>query len=56
MGRYDLSAEQVIRHYDVTGKACPKYYVENEDAWEQFRVDLLAYIDMYGIAKTEEIK
>lgn len=25
--------EDVIRHYDVTGKICPKYYVEHEDAW-----------------------
>jgi N-acetyl-anhydromuramyl-L-alanine amidase AmpD len=56
MGRYDLSASQVIRHYDVTGKACPKYYVENEEAWEQFQQDLLTYIDLYGIAKTAEIK
>lgn len=29
--------EDVIRHYDVTGKICPKYYVENEDAWEAFK-------------------
>lgn len=39
---FDLSTEQVIRHYDVTGKICPKYYVEHEDAWS----DLLA-----GVAK-----
>ena len=43
-------------HYDVTGKACPKYYVENEDAWLQFKEDLLTYIDTNGIAKTEEIQ
>ena len=24
----------VIRHYDVTGKNCPKYYVEHPEAWE----------------------
>lgn len=34
--KFDLSAEDVIRHYDVTGKNCPKYFVENEDAWEEF--------------------
>jgi N-acetylmuramoyl-L-alanine amidase CwlA len=56
MGRYDLDAEDVIRHYDVTGKNCPKYFVEHEAAWQQFHNDLLAYIDRYGIAKTEEIK
>lgn len=56
MGRYELSAEDVIRHYDVTGKACPKYYVENEEEWLQFRQDILTYIETYGIAKSEEIK
>lgn len=30
---YDLDDDSVIRHYDVTGKLCPKYYVEHEDAW-----------------------
>ena len=30
----------VIRHYDVTGKACPLYYVENPDAWESFLRDV----------------
>ena len=35
--KYDLTADQVIRHYDVTGKICPKYFVEDEDAWVEFR-------------------
>jgi N-acetylmuramoyl-L-alanine amidase len=30
----------VIRHYDVTGKDCPKYYVENPETWEQFLADV----------------
>jgi N-acetylmuramoyl-L-alanine amidase len=30
----------VIRHYDVTGKECPKYYVEHETAWETFKDDV----------------
>ena len=38
---FDLDTQQVIRHYDVTGKICPKYYVENEEAW----LDLLAGIE-----------
>ena len=37
---FDLSAEDVIRHYDVTGKQCPKYYVENPKAWENFKSDV----------------
>lgn len=35
--KFDLKEDQVIRHYDVTGKNCPKYFVENEDAWEMFK-------------------
>ena len=37
---YQLQPEAVIRHYDVTGKDCPKYFVDNKDAWEQFRRDI----------------
>lgn len=32
-----LDEEDVIRHYDITGKLCPKYFVEHEDAWEEFK-------------------
>lgn len=43
---FDLDpGEDVIRHYDVTGKVCPKYYVENEDAWLAFRQDVSARIE-----------
>lgn len=35
--KYNLTEEDVIRHYDVTGKNCPKYFVEHEDEWEQFK-------------------
>lgn len=38
--KYDLDAEAVIRHYDVTEKNCPKYFVENEDAWKLFKADV----------------
>ena len=34
--------KDIIRHYDVTGKECPRYYVENPDAWEQFKADVAA--------------
>ena len=37
---FDISPDEVIRHYDVTGKLCPKYYVENEDAWEDLLADI----------------
>ena len=35
-----LTVDNVIRHYDVTGKECPRYYVRNEDAWNQFKADV----------------
>ena len=38
--KFDLKEEAVIRHYDVTGKICPKYFVEDEEAWENFRKDI----------------
>ena len=37
---FKLKPEDVIRHYDVTGKICPKYFVDHEDAWEQFHKDV----------------
>ncbi len=38
--KFDLKSEDVIRHYDVTGKLCPLYFVEHEDAWENFKLDV----------------
>lgn len=38
--QYDIDINHVIRHYDVTGKNCPKYYVEHEDAWVQLKQDI----------------
>lgn len=40
MDTFDMKPDDVIRHYDVTGKECPLYYVKNPDAWEQFKRDL----------------
>ena len=40
MEEYDLSSSDVIRHYDVTGKICPKYFVDHPDAWEDFLSEL----------------
>lgn len=43
----DLDQDHIIRHYDVTGKECPKYFVVNEQAWEQFKSDA-AEADWHG--------
>lgn len=37
---FGLDEKDVIRHHDVTGKLCPLYYVEHEDAWEQMKKDI----------------
>lgn len=37
---------EVIRHYDVTGKVCPKYYVENPEEWENLKSDIAAKITL----------
>lgn len=36
MEEYGLDTSQVIRHYDVTGKLCPKAFVEHPEEWERF--------------------
>lgn len=45
---FDLGEEDIIRHYDVTEKLCPLYYVEHEDEWFQFCKEVMV--------KVEEIK
>lgn len=47
-GKFQLATEDIIRHYDVTGKPCPLYFVDHEDAWSQFKEDVDAYITKYG--------
>ena len=37
---FKVSPDNVIRHYDVTGKLCPKWFVEDPSAWETFKSDV----------------
>lgn len=39
MKKYNVPAENVIRHYDVTGKVCPAPYVKNDTkhTWDAFK-------------------
>lgn len=48
LNEYDLAPEDMRRHYDEGGKKCPLYYVEHEEAWEQFLQDLNNYIMTKG--------
>ena len=39
---YDLKEEDVIRHYDIRGKECPRYFVRHPEAWEAFKAEVFA--------------
>lgn len=36
MARYNIPAERVLRHYDVTHKNCPEPFVRDAAAWQAF--------------------
>lgn len=50
---FDLAEEDIIRHYDVTGKLCPLYFVENEEEWFLFRKEVMAKVDEMKAAQTQ---
>jgi N-acetylmuramoyl-L-alanine amidase len=37
---YNIPMERVYRHHDLSGKICPKPFVDNPQAWEQFKTKL----------------
>lgn len=50
---FRLDAEKdVIRHYDVTGKECPLYFVEQPEAWDAFRSDVAAAVEQLRAEET----
>jgi N-acetylmuramoyl-L-alanine amidase CwlA len=48
MSAYNLDSGDVIRHYDVTGKLCPLYYVRNPKEWTLFKERLDGW-NIFGI-------
>ena len=40
MKEYELTPDDLRRHYDEGGKLCPLYYAEHEEAWEQLKQDV----------------
>lgn len=38
--KFELNENDIIRHYDVTEKICPKYFVEHEDEWDSFKKEV----------------
>lgn len=45
MEKYNIPIENVLRHYDVTGKMCPKPFVVDESLWTNFKNDLVENIE-----------
>lgn len=42
--KYKIPQESIIRHYDITKKMCPKYYVEHPRAWEKLQSEITEYL------------
>ncbi len=40
MSKYNINADNIVRHYDVTDKICPNPYVYSEKAWSDFKNQL----------------
>lgn len=40
MRKYNIPIENVIRHYDVSGKVCPEPFVRSTAAWNSFKAGL----------------
>lgn len=52
--RYHLVSDQAVkRHYDVTGKRCPLYYVQENQAWEQLKKDVGQVLNQEGMQTLE---
>lgn len=57
MDKYGVPVENVLRHYDVTGKRCPAPWVDSPGEWEKFKslleVDDLTEEQVRQIAREE---
>jgi N-acetylmuramoyl-L-alanine amidase len=52
--KYNLAKDGIIRHYDITGKLCPLYYVKHEDAWEKLKDDVMKRVE--GLKSSDKKK
>jgi len=44
LNRYGLKAERdLYRHFDITGKVCPRWFVDNPSDWEKFKTLVAIY-------------
>ena len=52
MNYYHMDMDHLIRHYDVTGKNCPKYFVEHPERWDAFKGFVEKYREKYRAEET----
>lgn len=59
MNKYNVPADRVIRHYDVTGKICPAPFVNDSSAWNNFKANLSKEYEMktgiYKVVDCDEL-
>lgn len=58
MRKYDIPKEHIIRHYDVTGKKCPAYWVNDAkwkaEFWDRIEGDDMTKDEVIAIIKEYE--
>ena len=55
MAKYGIDADDVVRHYDVTGKAYPESWVRDESLWRAFKARLTAPVEPEPKKEDDEV-
>ncbi|WP_416199107.1 MAG: hypothetical protein ACFWUA_05265 [Sporanaerobacter sp.] len=55
MKKHNIPIQNVLRHYDVTGKNCPAPFVQNPSKWENFKAKLVDTIDIQKVNKKMQV-
>ncbi len=55
MKKYNIPIQNIVRHYDVTGKNCPAPFVQNPARWEDFLARLVDTEDIQKINKKMQV-
>ena len=52
--KYNIPVSHIKRHFDITGKCCPKYFVEHEAEWQGFKNQVAERLGRKEEEKKEE--
>lgn len=55
MKKYNIPIQNILRHYDVTGKNCPAPFVQNPERWQNFLARLVDIEDIQKINKKMQV-